>query len=86
MNGLILNNLRLFITSYLQVLLITFQTWQIINHKLIGVFIVSFLISLAWTFNVTKTAIGDWKTKICYCIGAAFGAVSGVVITGILYT
>jgi hypothetical protein len=46
----------------------------------IGVFIVSFLISLLWAFNVSKVAISTLNQKITYALGAGFGAIFGLFL------
>jgi hypothetical protein len=46
----------------------------------IGVFIVSFLISLLWAFNVSKVAISTLNQKITYALGAGFGSIFGLFL------
>jgi hypothetical protein len=50
----------------------------------IGVFIVSFLISLLWTFNVQKIAISTTKEKLTYAVGAGCGAISGMFLINLI--
>ena len=47
---------------------------------ILGVFLVSFLISLLWAFNVSKVAISTLNQKLTYAFGAGFGAVIGLLI------
>ena len=47
----------------------------------IGIFVVAFLISLLWTFNVSRLAISTMNQKLIYSLGAGIGAVCGVLLT-----
>lgn len=78
-------SVSLFLTAYLQVLLVAVNTWQIANQKYVGAVIVGFLISLAWTFNVRRAAFATWQERIVYCTGAALGTISGLCLTQIVY-
>ena len=51
--------------------LITRQHWA-------GVFVVSFFISLFWSFNVKRVAFGDLVDRIVYALGAALGGIVGL--------
>lgn len=74
------SRILLFGTGFLQVSLISANTW-LVSHVLdLGVFMASFFISLVWSFNVTKVALGSWKDRIAYCFGTAFGAIAGMRI------
>ena len=55
--------MRLFILAWVQVSLISLNTWQIANHKIIGSIVVGFLISLVWTFNVQDISKSDLGAK-----------------------
>ena len=46
----------------------------------LGIFIVSFLISLLWAFNVSKIAISTTNQKLTYAVGAGCGAICGLII------
>jgi hypothetical protein len=48
-----------------------------------GIFILGFLISLLWSFNVSKIAVSTINQKITYSLGAGIGAVCGVLITNL---
>jgi hypothetical protein len=71
-------------TSYLCVLLITFNVWAISKNKFATALITSFLISLTWTFNVKSVAIGNWIEKLIYSFGALLGTATGLLLTNIL--
>jgi hypothetical protein len=45
-----------------------------------GIFIVSFLISLLWCFNVSKISVSTRSSKLIYATGAGAGAVTGLLI------
>ena len=76
--------MRTFFQSFLQVGLVSISTIFITKHLYYGIFIVGFLISLLWTFNVSRIAVSTIKQKITYSLGAGTGAVCGVLITQLL--
>ena len=67
-------------TGFIQVLLVTFQTWLIARERIGMVFGVGFLISLTWTFNVKRVALGGWPDRIAYATGAGCGALAGLLV------
>ena len=73
--------MRTFFQSFLQVGLVSISTIFITKHLYYGIFIVGFLISLLWTFNVSRIAISSIKQKIIYSLGAGTGEVCGVLLT-----
>jgi hypothetical protein len=77
--------MKIFLQSYLQVGLVSVSTILITQHYYFGIFIVGFLISLLWTYNVSRIAISTFKQKITYSLGAGTGAVSGVLLTQLFY-
>lgn len=70
----------MFIQSFFQVGLVAVSTILITKGYLIGVFIVSFLISLLWAYNVSRVAISTMNQKITYSLGAGCGSVTGILI------
>ncbi len=72
--------MKLFLKSFTQVFLVAVNTVLISKGVIPLVFIISFGISLVWTFNVSKVAVSTLKEKIIYSFGGAFGAVSGMSI------
>ena len=72
--------MKIFFQSYFQIGLVAINTMLIAKGYILGVFLVSFLISLLWAFNVSKVAISTLNQKITYALGAGFGAVSGLLI------
>lgn len=77
--------MKIFLQSYLQVGLVSVSTILITKHYYFGIFIVGFLISLLWTYNVSRIAISTFNQKITYSLGAGTGAVSGVLLTQLFY-
>lgn len=72
--------MRIFLQSFFQVGLVAVSTILITKGYLVGVFIVSFLISLLWAFNVSRVAISTLNQKLTYSLGAGFGSVTGILI------
>jgi uncharacterized protein YebE (UPF0316 family) len=72
--------MKIFLQSFFQVGLVAINTLLIAKGYYIGVFIVSFLISLLWAFNVSKVAISTLNQKLTYALGAGIGAVTGLLI------
>lgn len=85
MNNTPRDRIGLFMTGYIQVVLVALNTYQLAHNKYIGALIVGFLISLVWTLNVKRVAFGDWTDRIIYSTGAAAGCVSGLFIANIIY-
>ena len=78
-------SMRLFILAWVQVSLISLNTWQIANHKIIGSIVVGFLISLVWTFNVQDISKSDLGAKFMYAGGAMTGTATGLALSIIFY-
>jgi hypothetical protein len=76
--------MKLFLRAYLQTALVSISTRMISKQILIGVFIIGFVLSLLWTFNISKLAFSTNKEKIIYSLGAAFGSVFGVILFNFL--
>jgi len=70
----------MFIQSFFQVGLVAVSTILITKGYLVGVFMVSFLISLLWAYNVSRVAISTMNQKITYSLGAGCGSVTGILI------
>jgi hypothetical protein len=76
--------MKTFFQSFFQVGLVSVSTILITQHLYWGIFIVGFLISLLWTFNVSRIAVSTLNQKLTYSLGAGIGAVCGVLITQLL--
>ena len=74
-------NMRIFFQSFFQIGLVSISTILITKHIYFGIFVSAFLISLLWTFNVSRIAVSTIKQKLIYSLGAGTGAVCGVLIT-----
>jgi hypothetical protein len=56
------------------------NTYFISQLLWLGIFIVSFTISLLWAFNVSKVAVSTTKQKLIYALGGGCGAVCGLAL------
>ena len=72
--------IRLFLTAYFQVLLVSANTYFISRIAWIGIAVCCFGISYLWTLNVKKISAGTQAERIIYATGAMFGGLTGVVI------
>lgn len=72
--------MKIFFQSFFQIGLVAINTYLISKQFMIPVFLISFLISLLWAFNVSKVAISTFKQKIIYASGAGLGAVVGLLL------
>ena len=75
----------LFLTGFLQVFLVSLNTYQIAHRKWVGAVACGFAISYVWAWNVTKVAFGCNLDKIIYALGASVGTVAGIWIAGKMY-
>jgi len=75
----------LFLTGFIQVLLVSLNVWQVSHGHLIAATGTGFLISLVWTFNVKKVAFGNHWDRITYAGGAALGTLAGMLIAKGIY-
>ena len=70
--------MKLFLSGFIQVFFMAINTCFLAKSFYIGSFIVAFLISITWSFNVKKIAFGSIKDRIIYSSGASLGSVSGL--------
>lgn len=77
--------MRLFTTGFLQVFFVAVNTYFIGKEMYLAVFVVGCLISLIWTYNVKKVAIGSNTDRFIYTIGAGIGATSGLYASSHLF-
>jgi len=75
--------IKTFLTSYFQIMLVALNTIFLMEKNFIMVYIISFFISLLWTFNVAKISVSNLKLKLIYAVGAGCGAVTGLYLTNI---
>ena len=76
--------MKTFLTSFFQVGLVAINTLLIARGLFLEVFIVSFMISLLWAFNVSKIAISTINQKLTYAFGAGCGAVVGLYLVKLI--
>jgi hypothetical protein len=73
--------LKLFITGFFQVFLVTINTYFIFKEFFIGVFFGSLTISLIWSWNVKRIAFGSFKDRLYYSLGAGVGSILGLILS-----
>ncbi len=71
------DNIRLFLTGFIQVFLTAMNVVFITNRSVIPLIITGFLISFVWTINVKRIAFGEHKDRFIYALGAALGTYFG---------
>ena len=76
--------MKLFLTAFIQVALVSFNTYLISHNMIIGIFFASFLISYVWSGNVKKISVSNQLERIIYSSGAAFGGVVGYFLANLL--
>lgn len=75
---------RLFITAFLQVALISANTYFISKMVWVGVAACGFGISYLWTLNVKKVSAGTTAERLAYSSGAMLGGVFGLGVSYLL--
>jgi len=76
------SNLRkLFITAFLQVLLVSANAYFISRVAWLGVVVCGFGISYIWTLNVKKISASSQFERIAYASGASIGGVVGLALS-----
>ena len=76
--------MKTFLTSFFQVGLVAINTLLIARGLFLVVFIVSFMISLLWAFNVSKIAISTINQKLTYALGAGCGSIVGLYLVKLI--
>lgn len=71
----------LFLTGMLQVTFVAMNVTFIAHNRIIPMLITGFMISLIWTINVKRIAIGGWLDRLTYANGAMFGTALGYFIS-----
>lgn len=71
------SRLLLFFTGWLQVFLVSAQTYFLIAGNIIGIICFGYMISYIWTHNVKKVAFGGELDRQLYAAGACLGGVFG---------
>lgn len=70
--------LKLFLTGFLQLCIVTVNTYLVIHLFYIAIFFTGFLISFIWSYNVKRIAFGDLGCRIAYALGSALGGTIGL--------
>lgn len=73
--------IRLFITAYLQVALVSANTWFVASGAWAGVAVCSFGISYVWTLNVKKISASTIPQRLAYSSGAMLGGLTGMAVS-----
>lgn len=76
--------LSLAFTGFIQVYFVANSTYFIANKIYLGAFIVGFLISLIWSYNIKKVAFGTNADRLVYSFGAALGSVTGLLTSSFI--
>lgn len=75
----------IFFVCFLQVILVTINTYQVANRHYVGMAIFGFFISFVWTFNVSSIVFGTIKQRVVYGLGGLAGCIAGGIITHYIY-
>jgi len=76
--------MKLFTTAFVQVFLVSANTFFITKLFWIGIAFAGFGISYLWTINVKKIAISSIKQRLIYSFGAMTGGLSGVYLSKLI--
>lgn len=76
----------IFIRAFIQVFLVSINTYFIAKGLVIGIFSAAWLISYVWSLNVTKFSNPTHNERLIYSSGAAFGAVAGYFAGHFIHT
>ena len=79
-----MEKIKIFLTSFTQVMLVSVNTILLTKGYVLGIFMVAFTISFIWCYNVSKIALSDIRRKLIYSFGAGLGSVSGYLVMKIL--
>ncbi|HBL77736.1 MAG: hypothetical protein A2W90_02485 [Bacteroidetes bacterium GWF2_42_66] len=78
------NNLQLFFTAFLQVFLVSANTYFISKLFWWGIAGAGFGISYLWTSNVRKVHAATLRERVIYATGAMLGGLAGVFVSTII--
>lgn len=79
------SKLTLFTSGLMQVFLVSVNVYQLAHKHYIGAFIVGFLISLIWSYNVKRISFSDKWDRYIYAFGAAVGTIVGLSLSELIY-
>lgn len=75
---------KLFMSSTVQIFLVSCNTYLIANSFVISAGIIGFLLSYVWSYNIKRIAISTQKERIIYCLGAGTGTTIGVLLMNVM--
>lgn len=78
------NKARLFITAFMQVFLVSANTYFISRLVWIGIAACGFGISYIWTLNVKRISAGTLSERLAYATGAMLGGITGVILSTLI--
>jgi len=76
--------IRLFLTAFFQVALISANTYFISRAAWLGVGVCGFGISYLWSMNVKRISAGTTTERVVYSTGAMLGGLTGMLAGKIL--
>ncbi len=74
----------LFARAWIQVALVSVNTYFIAKDSMLGIAVASWMISFVWSYNVTKLSNPDMIDRVVYSTGAALGGLSGYLLAGMI--
>lgn len=78
------NKKKLFITAFLQVFLVSANTYFISKVVWIGIAACGFGISYIWTLNVKSISASSFSERMAYATGAMLGGLAGVITSTLI--
>ena len=75
---------KLFTTAFIQVFLVSANTYFIANLYWPGIAVAGFGISYLWTANVRKVVAGNMIARLVYATGAMMGGLTGVIVSQLI--
>lgn len=78
------NKKKLFITAFLQVFLVSANTYFISRLVWVGIAACGFGISYIWTLNVKSISASTLPERMAYATGAMLGGLAGVITSTLI--
>lgn len=79
------DKLKLSFSGFLQVFLVALNTYFISNGLLLGIFVLSFLIAMSWSYNVKRVVFGNKIDVLLYAAGSSMGGVAGYIVGSLIH-
>lgn len=76
--------IKLFANAFLQVFLVSANTYFISRVAWLGVAVCGFGISYLWTLNVRRISVGSNTDRLIYATGAMVGGLCGVLFSTLI--